>query len=92
VVQALTEWRTLTIALKTFAIEIAMPANGTSTRAMFFLHDLELPRGPEREFVVDGDHRYELNGNDSRSLAAVGAFWVVAERDLRDPRQVGRPT
>jgi hypothetical protein len=51
-----------------------------------FLHDLELPRGPEREVVVDGDHRYELNGDDSRSLATVGAFRVVAERDLRDPR------
>src|SRR2546428_10113221 len=25
-----------------------------------FLHDVELPRGPEREVVVDGDHRYEL--------------------------------
>src|SRR5947209_16960280 len=51
-----------------------------------FLNDLELPRGPEREIVVDGDHRYELNGDDSRSLATVGAFRVVAERDLRDPR------
>ncbi len=35
---------------------------------------------------MDGDHRYELNGDDSRSLATVGAFRVVAERDLRDPR------
>ena len=51
-----------------------------------FLHDLELPRGPEREVVLDGDQRYELNGDDSRSLATVGEFRVVAERDLRDPR------
>ena len=51
-----------------------------------FLDGLELPRGLEREIVMDGDHRYELNGDDSRSLAAVGAFRVVAERDLRDPR------
>lgn len=51
-----------------------------------FLEGLELPRGLEREIVMDGDHRYELNGNDSRSLATVGAFRVVAERDLRDPR------
>src|SRR5712691_4542472 len=51
-----------------------------------FLHDLELPREPEREVVVDGDHRYELSGDDSRSLATVGAFRVIAERDLRDPR------
>jgi hypothetical protein len=51
-----------------------------------FLEGLELPRGLEREIVMDGDHRYELNGDDSRTLAAVGAFRVVAERDLRDPR------
>jgi hypothetical protein len=51
-----------------------------------FLDGLELPRGLDREVVIDGDHRYELNGEDSRSLAAVGAFRVIAERDLRDPR------
>jgi hypothetical protein len=51
-----------------------------------FLDGLELPRGLEREVVIDGDHRYELNGDESRSLATVGAFRVVAERDLRDPR------
>jgi hypothetical protein len=51
-----------------------------------FLDGLELPRGPEREIVIDGNHRYELNGDDSRSLVTVGAFRVVAERDLRDPR------
>src|SRR2546430_17259339 len=38
-----------------------------------FLDGLELPRGLERELVMDGDHRYELNVDDSRSLAAVGA-------------------
>ena len=51
-----------------------------------FVDGLELPRGPERELVVDGDHRYELNGDESRSLAAVGALRVVSEDDLRDPR------
>ena len=51
-----------------------------------FLESLELPRGFEREIVIDGDHRYELNGDDSRSLAAVGAFRVISECDLRDPR------
>jgi len=51
-----------------------------------FVEGLELPRGLEREIVLDGDHRYELNGDDSRTLATVGAFRVVAERDLRDPR------
>jgi DNA-binding PadR family transcriptional regulator len=51
-----------------------------------FIDGLELPRGLEREIVIDGDHRYELNGDDSRSLATVGAFRVVSERDLCDPR------
>jgi hypothetical protein len=51
-----------------------------------FLPSLELPRGLEREIGLDGDHFYELNGDDSRSLATAGAFRVVAERDLRDPR------
>ena len=41
---------------------------------------------------MDGDHRYELNGDDSRSLATVGAFRVVAERDLRDPRDESADT
>lgn len=51
-----------------------------------FVRDLDLPRGLERKIVIDGDHRYELNGDESRSLAIVGAFRVVSERDLRDPR------
>jgi hypothetical protein len=51
-----------------------------------FLEGLELPRGLEREIVMDGDHRYELNGDDSRLLATVGAFRVVAERDIGDRR------
>jgi hypothetical protein len=52
------------------------------------MHDLDLPRGDAREFVVDRDRVYELNGEDSRTLAALGAFRVVSERDLgsdRDP-------
>src|ERR1700681_3732236 len=53
-----------------------------------FLDGLELPRGLEREVVLDRDHRYELNGDESRTLAATGAFRVVSERDLRDPRDV----
>jgi hypothetical protein len=51
-----------------------------------FLDGLELPRGLEREVVLDRDHRYEINGEESRTLAAAGAFRVVSERDLRDPR------
>ena len=46
------------------------------------MHDLDLPRGDERELVVDRDRVYELNGEDSRTLAAVGTFRVVPEHDL----------
>ena len=46
------------------------------------MRDLDLPRGEERQLVVDRDRVYELNGEDSRTLAAVGAFRVVAEHDL----------
>lgn len=48
-----------------------------------FVESLELPRGRERELVQD-DHEnlYELNREDSLALATVGAFRVVAERDL----------
>jgi DNA-binding MarR family transcriptional regulator len=51
-----------------------------------FLDALEMPRGLEREVVLDRDHRYEINGEESRTLAATGAFRVVSVRDLRDPR------
>ena len=46
------------------------------------MHDLDLPRGEERELVVDRDRVYELNGEDGRTLAAVGTFRVVPEQDL----------
>ena len=46
------------------------------------MHDLDLPRGEARELVVDRDHMYELNAEDSRALAVVGAFRVVPEQDL----------
>jgi hypothetical protein len=46
------------------------------------MHDLDLPRREERELVVDRDRVYELNGEDSRTLAAVGTFRVVPEHDL----------
>lgn len=48
-----------------------------------FVRDLDLPSGHERERVLDRDRTYELNGQDSRTLATVGAFRVVPERDLR---------
>jgi hypothetical protein len=46
------------------------------------IHDVDLPRGDERELVVDRDRVYELNGEDSRTLAAVGTFRIVPEQDL----------
>jgi hypothetical protein len=46
------------------------------------IRDLDLPRGEERELVVFRDRVYELDGDDSRTLAAVGAFRVVPEHDL----------
>lgn len=51
-----------------------------------FVRDLNLPRGHERELVHDRHRDYSLNGSESRTLATVGAFRVVSERDLRDPR------
>jgi DNA-binding PadR family transcriptional regulator len=54
-----------------------------------FADGLELPRGLDREVVLDGEERYELNGDDSRTVAAVGAFRVVAERDLQSRRDDG---
>ena len=50
------------------------------------MRDLDLPRGDERELVVERDRVYELGGEDSRTLAAVGAFRVVPEHDLDLPR------
>jgi hypothetical protein len=46
------------------------------------MRDLDLPRGEERELVVDRDRAYQLNGEESRTLAAVGAFRVVPEHEL----------
>jgi hypothetical protein len=46
------------------------------------MHDVDLPRGEERELVIDRDRVYELNGEDSRTLAAIGTFRVVPEQDL----------
>jgi hypothetical protein len=46
------------------------------------MRNLDLPRGEERELVALRDRVYELDGEDSRTLAAVGAFRVVPEHDL----------
>lgn len=48
-----------------------------------FVRSVDLPRGPERELVQDARERlYDLNVDDSRILATIGAFRVVAEGEL----------
>ena len=51
-----------------------------------FTRDLDLPRGHDRELVRERDRDYTLSGSESRTLATLGAFRVVSERDLRDSR------
>lgn len=52
-----------------------------------FVEGLELPRTVDRELVQDDrENLYELNREDSLALATVGAFRVVAERDLESLR------
>ncbi len=51
-----------------------------------FMRDLDLPDSCERELVHERDRDYTLNGSDTRMLSTIGAFRVVSERDLRDPR------
>jgi hypothetical protein len=48
-----------------------------------FVRQLDLPRGTARERVYLRGRTYQLRGSDVRTLAAVGAFRVVPERDLR---------
>ena len=52
-----------------------------------FTRDLDLPGGRDREQVRDRDRVYEIDGDESRALATVGAFRVVAESDLHDIRE-----
>jgi hypothetical protein len=47
---------------------------------------LTLPRGEEREVVAFRGREYSLNGSETRTLATVGAFRVVAPDDLGDDR------
>ena len=51
-----------------------------------FTKDLDLPRGRERRPVRERDRVYEIDGAESRALATIGAFRVVAESDLHDIR------
>jgi hypothetical protein len=48
-----------------------------------FTKDLDLRRGRERRPVRERDRVYDINGAESRMLATIGAFRVVAESDLR---------
>jgi DNA-binding PadR family transcriptional regulator len=56
---------------------------GDGTRDVFTRH-LDLPEGRERELVRVHEHVYDLNGDDARALANIGAFRVVQARDLID--------
>ena len=49
-----------------------------------FVRGLDLPRGSGREHVYLHGHIYALRGSEVRMMATVGAFRVVALRDLRD--------
>ena len=51
-----------------------------------FTKDLDLPRGRERRPAGDRDRVYEIDGAESRALATIGAFRVIAESDLHDIR------
>ena len=51
-----------------------------------FTWELDLPRGPKRELVQERERVYEINGAESRALATIGAFRVIAESDLHDIR------
>jgi hypothetical protein len=56
-----------------------------------FMRSVDLPLGLERELVQDSRERlYELNGDESRMLATVGAFRVISERDLDAFRGAGK--
>jgi hypothetical protein len=54
---------------------------------------LALPRGEDRERTAVRDREYLLNGRETRALATVGAFRVVAVDDLvgHDSRDAIRP-
>lgn len=52
------------------------------------MRDVDLPRGDERELVVDRDRVYELDGEDSLALAAVMETMIASVRI--SPQQVGQ--
>jgi hypothetical protein len=57
------------------------------------MKDLDLPRGRERRPVRDRDRVYEINGEQGRMLATVGAFRVVSESHLHEgARMIASPS
>lgn len=60
--------------------------NNEHAQGDVFTKNLDLPRGRERRPVRERDHVYEIDGAESRTLATIGAFRVVAESDLHDLR------
>lgn len=62
-----------------------VPAEDSDQRDVF-TKDVDLPRSRERRPVRERDRVYEINATESRMLATVGAFRVVAESDLHDRR------
>jgi DNA-binding MarR family transcriptional regulator len=54
-----------------------------------FTRELDLPRDGHRELVRERERFYEINGDESRMLATVGAFRVVPESDLLRLREGG---
>jgi hypothetical protein len=75
------------------------PRERRHDRRDVFLDDLELPRGLEQEVVLDGDHRYEVNGEESarwetvRRRGGVGGFVSRSSltTDCIQIGNVGRP-
>ena len=59
-----------------------VPERATPDPRDIAIRHVDLPRGPSREPVRLRDREYEMNGNESRVLATVGAFRVVSSRDL----------
>jgi len=58
------------------------PERATRDPRDIAIRHVNLPRGRRREPVRVRDRDYDINGNQSRVLATVGAFRVVSSRDL----------
>lgn len=58
------------------------PERGVRDPRDIAIRHVDLPGGPRREPLRVRDRDYDINGNQSRVLATVGAFRVVSSRDL----------